>query len=218
VDVSAIQQMWPNIIEAVKHKSKVAWMAIMSGVQPVSLEHNLLTLSFEVEGARTNFNTGGRDVVLREVLKERMGVDLRIDTVFGGAAPGGRAGRGRPGGGRPSPGGGGSPSGGFENASTPAAPRPSPDQAPGAEQPPPAPAPPPEQSAPNRGPGRQDPDPVPPPPDEPPPPPDPGPVDESEEVDPVGDADADGSELEASGMALIQRELGGQIIREIDNS
>jgi DNA polymerase-3 subunit gamma/tau len=43
-------------------------------------------------------------------------------------------------------------------------------------------------------------------------------VDESEEVDPVGDADADGSEIEASGMALIQRELGGQIIREIDNS
>jgi DNA polymerase-3 subunit gamma/tau len=43
-------------------------------------------------------------------------------------------------------------------------------------------------------------------------------VDESDEVDPEGDADADGAEAEASGMALIQRELGGQIIREIDNS
>jgi DNA polymerase-3 subunit gamma/tau len=43
-------------------------------------------------------------------------------------------------------------------------------------------------------------------------------VDESEEVDPEGDADADGTEAEMGGMALIQRELGGQIIREIDNS
>ena len=53
---------------------------------------------------------------------------------------------------------------------------------------------------------------APPPPDEPPP------VDETDEVDIEGDADADGNEAEISGMALIQRELGGQIIREIDNS
>jgi DNA polymerase III subunit gamma/tau len=58
----------------------------------------------------------------------------------------------------------------------------------------------------------------PPPPDEPPPPPEPPPVDESDEVDPEGDADAEGTEAEMNGMALIQRELGGQIIREIDNS
>ncbi|TDB87828.1 hypothetical protein, partial [Actinomadura sp. 7K534] len=61
-------------------------------------------------------------------------------------------------------------------------------------------------------------EPPPPPPDEPPPPPEPAPVDESDEVDPEGDADVDGAEAEMSGMALIQRELGGQIIREIDNS
>ncbi|MGK5557076.1 hypothetical protein ACSNOI_36250, partial [Actinomadura kijaniata] len=41
---------------------------------------------------------------------------------------------------------------------------------------------------------------------------------EREEVDPEGDADADGTEAEMSGMALIQRELGGQVIREIDNT
>ncbi|WP_199487225.1 hypothetical protein [Actinomadura spongiicola] len=59
-------------------------------------------------------------------------------------------------------------------------------------------------------------EPPPPPPDEPPPPPEP--VDESDEVDPEGDADADGAEAETSGMALLQRELGGQIIREFDTS
>ncbi len=43
-------------------------------------------------------------------------------------------------------------------------------------------------------------------------------MDESDEVDPEGDADADGNEAEMNGMALIQRELGGQVIREIDTS
>ncbi|MFB4316357.1 DNA polymerase III subunit gamma and tau [Actinomadura sp. 21ATH] len=208
MDVTAVQRLWPDIVEAVKLKSKVAWMVIMKDVRPITLDGNLLTLSFENEGTRAGFVNGGRDAVLREVLRERMGVDWRIDTVTGGAAPGGQRG-GRPGGGgRPGP------SAGFTGASTPAAPRPGG----GTPQPParpepsvPAPAPEPPAAA-------AVPDPGPPPPDEPPPPPEPVPMDESDEVDPEGDADADGSEAESSGMALIQRELGGQIIREIDNT
>ena len=39
----------------------------------------------------------------------------------------------------------------------------------------------------------------------------------SDEVDPEGDANAETDE-EHSGMALIQRELGGQVIQEIDDS
>ncbi|WP_433330757.1 DNA polymerase III subunit gamma and tau [Spirillospora sp. CA-294931] len=195
-DIATIQRLWPDIVEAVKQKSRVAWMVIMSGVQPVGLERNQLTLAFDAEGKRTNFANGGRDAVLRDVLKERMGVDWRIETVVGGAAP--------PGGGR-----GSAP---FSGAATTGAPRPSQGPRPSAPpEPPRAPAPTPTQAPPQRDPG-------PPPPDEPPPPPEPMPVDEGDEVDPLGDADADGTEAEASGMALIQRELGGQIIREIDNT
>lgn len=49
------------------------------------------------------------------------------------------------------------------------------------------------------------------------PPPPEAPMDESDEVDPDGDRDA-GVEEAINGMALIQRELGGQIIKEIDNT
>ncbi|MFG1998333.1 DNA polymerase III subunit gamma and tau [Spirillospora sp. NPDC048911] len=218
MDIATVQRLWPDIVEAVKQKSRVAWMVIMNGVRPLSLEGNLLTLSFEAEGARTNFTNGGRDAVLREVLRERMGVDWRIDTVLGGAAPAG----GRPGGpaGRPSnsPGQGPPPQAGFSNAAAVAPPRtgsgPQPSAPPAEPTPPPSgpsasapPAPAMSRPVPQPGPSR----------DEPPPPPEP-PIDESDEVDPEGDADADGTEAEASGMALIQRELGGQIIREIDNT
>jgi DNA polymerase-3 subunit gamma/tau len=44
----------------------------------------------------------------------------------------------------------------------------------------------------------------------------PSPVAEADEVDPDNDADADADAL--TGMALIQRELGGQIIGEIDHT
>ncbi|TQM72176.1 DNA polymerase-3 subunit gamma/tau [Actinomadura hallensis] len=191
IDFATVQRLWPDIVEAVKQKSRATWMVIMSGVQPVSLEGKVLTLGFDAEGRRLGFVNGARDTVLREVFKERMGVDWRIDTVLG-AAP-------------PAPPGGQGPNGGFGGA---AAPNPAAQQQPRPSARPPAPRP---EAAP-------EPPPPPPPPEEPPPPPEPVPVDESDEVDPEGDADADGTEAEMSGMALIQRELGGQIIREIDNS
>ncbi|WP_242908392.1 DNA polymerase III subunit gamma and tau [Actinomadura terrae] len=247
MDVATVQQYWPDIVEAVKQVSRATWMVIMSGVRPVALEGRVLTLSFDAEGSRLGFVNGNRDVILCEVLKQRMGVDWRIETVVGGSPPpGGRPG-GRPGGGGNPPNRGGNPGGGapgarpgggnsgnsgggsgfgsspanqaapaaagFGGASNPSSPVGSPS---GAQTPPDG-----AQSgrapAPRSGHAQNDPGPMPPPPDEPPPP-DPGPLDESDEVDPEGDADADGSEAEMSGMALIQRELGGQIIREIDNS
>jgi DNA polymerase-3 subunit gamma/tau len=42
------------------------------------------------------------------------------------------------------------------------------------------------------------------------------PESDADEVDPLNDANAEGSEL--SGIALLQRELGGRIIEEIDHS
>ncbi|TDC86825.1 DNA polymerase III subunit gamma and tau [Actinomadura sp. 7K507] len=195
MDFSAVQRLWPDVVEAVKQKSRATWMVIMSGVHPVSLEGKVLTLGFDAEGRRLGFVNGGRDTVIREVFKERMGVDWRIETVVGGAPAASPP--SRPG-----------PSGGFGGA---AAPNPEPRQQPRPQaRPDTGPPAPRAESAPEP--------PPPPPPDEPPPPPDPPPMDESDEVDPVGDADADGTEAEMSGMALIQRELGGQIIREIDNS
>ncbi|MFG1853562.1 DNA polymerase III subunit gamma and tau [Actinomadura geliboluensis] len=220
MDFGTVQRLWPDVVEAVKQKSRATWMTIMSGVQPVSLDGKVLTLGFDAEGRRLGFVNGGRETVLREVFKERMGVDWRIETVVGGGGGGGGGGRPSnpgPGGGRPGGGfgngqssgfGGSAPSGGFGNAAQ-SAPQSTPQARPN-----PVPRPADGESA-----ARQaDPGPLPPPPDEPPPPPEPAPMDESDEVDPEGDADADGTEAEMNGMALIQRELGGQIIREIDNS
>ena len=198
LDVTAVRRSWSDILETVKRRSKVAWV-LLDGVQVASLDGSVLTLAFGNEGNRKGFTSGGKDGVVREALKEHLGVDWRIDTVTGGpAAPAAAAGpvpvrtepaprpAPRPGAG-PGPSsrnrGGGNPGGGGPPGRNPVA---------GARPPRPAPGPP---AA------------------EPPPPP----LDESDEVDPEGDANA-GTDAEHSGMALIQRELGGQVIQEIDNT
>jgi DNA polymerase-3 subunit gamma/tau len=174
--------MWVDILEAVKQRSKVAWIVLMEGVEVASLDDNVLTLAFANEGKRRGFTSGGKEVVLREALKEILGVDWRIDAVLdngGGSGQGGRP--------------------------TPPAPEPG-DWGTSASPPPPARP----ESRERRAP-------------EPPPsaagivPPPPGPMDEADEVDPEGDADA-GMEAALTGMALIERELGGKVIQEIDNA
>jgi DNA polymerase-3 subunit gamma/tau len=178
--VSTVRRAWPDILEKVKGRSRAAWMVLMEGVQVGALDGAVLTLAFDQEGKRKGFVNGGRDSVVREALKEYLGVDWRIETVTGAA---------------------------------PAGPPQTGDQA----GPPPAAGPVSGTSVPaSRGQGAAAADDVPPPP----PPPisaEPPPYDERDEVDPEGDANAEG-DGEHSGMALIQRELGGQVIQEIDNS
>jgi DNA polymerase-3 subunit gamma/tau len=182
--------MWVDILEAVKQRSKVAWIVLMEGVEVASLDGNVLTLAFANEGKRRGFTTGGKEVVLREALKEILGVDWRIDAVLdNGSGQGGR----------PSP----PPSdpGGWGGAAAAPAPREPREPRQHREQ-------------------RQAPEPRTPPPTAsasgivPPPA---GPLDEADEVDPEGDADA-GTEAALTGMALIEQVLGGKVIQEIDNA
>jgi DNA polymerase-3 subunit gamma/tau len=180
LDIGAVRRSWADILEAVKQRSKVAWI-MLDGTQPASIDRNVLTVAFAEEGKRRGFSVGGKEVIFREVLKEYLGVDWRIETVLGNGRGTGT-----------SPGPATGPVAGSVAGQAPAAPSPA--------------------ARPAAAPARWE-RPV----ETPPPPPEPPPVDESDEVDPDGDADA-GADAEFSGMALIQRELGGQIIREIDNT
>ncbi|MFL6052933.1 MAG: DNA polymerase III subunit gamma and tau [Actinoallomurus sp.] len=132
VDVAAIRRMWVDILEAVKQRSKVAWIVLMEGVEVASLQGEVLTLAFANEGKRRGFTSGGKDAVLRDALKEILGVDWRIDAVLHGGS--GQASRPAPP--PPDPGGWGAPAAPPRETRT----TPSPAAAP---VPPPSPVPPP---------------------------------------------------------------------------
>ena len=189
IQIAEVRRRWPQVLEAVKQRSKVAWI-LMTGVEVASLEGVVLTLAFTNEGNRKGF-AGGKEGVLRETLKEMFAVDWRIETVLDNGS--GNAPRSAPPPPAPDPGSWGAPAPQANGSATPSANPPQVTE--------PAPV-------------YRD-DPGPPPPEQPPEPSEP--LDEADEVDPEGDADA-GVEAALTGMALIQRELGGQVIQEIDNT
>jgi DNA polymerase-3 subunit gamma/tau len=200
----------------IKAKRRVAWM-MLQNASVVSLDENVLMLRFPRQGDVKGFTTGQYDEMLKQALQARYGVNLTVRAISGpDSGPGGGGPR------RPAP-------------ITPPAPAPeptsSPVSAPGREfgsgpvnglapapqvQQPPAP----ESPASRRPAPPAAPAPAPSAPASPPP------SDQSRDHRPFpsdDDFDPDDEDMsvpvsaELSGMALIQRELGAEIIGEYED-
>ncbi|MFC6085608.1 DNA polymerase III subunit gamma and tau [Sphaerisporangium aureirubrum] len=224
----AIQQAWPQILETLKRRSPAVWANVSTHAQVAGVEGELVTLGYSQVGAQRYFINGGKDGVVAAVIAEVLGGNWRVEAVLGN------------GGGAPSP----APAPAVRQSRPAPTHAPSPQRAPA---PPPAPprtqqAPPPvDESWPDAPSDDEGPGPAPTPPggfaaarsaaqaaqSRPPktsapawpdavPSRSPSPSREADEVDPDNDADADTDDL--TGMALVQRELGGTIINEIDHS
>jgi DNA polymerase-3 subunit gamma/tau len=204
------RQLWPNILEAVKHRRKVTWIMLDQYARVAGFDGTTLQIGFAGSGPRDSFVSNGSEDVLRQALAEQFNVQWKIEAVVdpaggGSAAPGsvppatgGYAGAGGYGAGGSGDHGGGAPAA----QRTAAAPQPTapaqvpgaypartPATAPGASSAPPATA-----SAP--APTVSEPPPV-------------APEDDIPEDD---DPDLDESAL--SGHDLIVRELGATVVEE----
>jgi DNA polymerase-3 subunit gamma/tau len=193
----ALRQNWPAVLEAIKRERRVAWI-LLSNASVLSLEDNVLTLGFARDGDLKGFSTSGCDADLRRVLGAQFGLNVMVKGVTGGDAGGSAAGRtpGDPDESAPpkDPAESRSARGSLDPDSAASAPAgsagPDPARATARAGGPPAGARP---AAPRHR-------------DEPPP--DEMPPDEADEGPPPGP--------ELTGMDLIQRELGGQVISEIE--
>jgi DNA polymerase-3 subunit gamma/tau len=76
-EVDALRQRWPEILEAVKGKRRVAWM-LLSNATVHSVEDGVLTMLFPREGDAKGFATSGADRDLTSVLTSVTGLTLRI--------------------------------------------------------------------------------------------------------------------------------------------
>jgi len=204
VTAEAVRQAWPSVLDAAKAKGRVAAIVI-GNASVVSLDEGVLTIRFPRQGDVKGFQIGGYEDLLRQVLNAMFGINVGIRAVAGGDTP--------PPGRRPGP----APAPPPAPQSQPATPS-STDPPPVADS---APQPPSPSSTPPGPPssGRSratrsaaappesrdlPPLPSPPPPDD-------------EDFDP-DDADMTSSTVtELTGMALVQRELGGQIIAEYED-
>ncbi|HEX4287533.1 MAG TPA: DNA polymerase III subunit gamma and tau [Trebonia sp.] len=197
VTTETLVQAWPAVLDAVKAKGRVAAIVI-GNASLVSLDEAVLTLRFPRQGDVKGFVNSRYEDLLKQVINTMFGINVVVRAVTDGDTP-------PPSGRRPGPG------------PVPPAPFSAPEAAPSAPAAPPARDP---------GPARGPTPPEPPaaeaafapaaaaPSAEPPPlPPPPAPDDEE-------DFDLDDEDMSAamandlSGMALVQRELGGQVIAE----
>jgi DNA polymerase-3 subunit gamma/tau len=202
-----LRQGWDGVLEALKAKRRVAWM-LLSNASVVSLNEGVLTLRFPRQGDVKGFQSSGYEDLLKQVLQARFGVNVVVRAVSGGDPPPGERRRQGPGPVPPPPPPAGQPAG-VRPGEVPAAadpPADAPPVAPGpaAAEPPSAPAPP-ADGAGRRGGGTgpfgiSD---LPPPPDE--------------EFDPHDEDMTVPVAADLTGMALVQRELGAQIIAEYED-
>jgi DNA polymerase III subunit gamma/tau len=203
-----LRQGWDGVLEALKAKRRVAWM-LLSNASVVSLDEGVLTLRFPRQGDVKGFQSSGYEDLLKQVLQARFGVNVVIRAVSGGDSPPGERRRQGPG---PVPPPSAPPAGraaGAGSGDAPAATDPPSDpppvaSRPAAAEPPSAPAPP-ADGAGRRGGGTgpfgiSD---LPPPPDE--------------EFDPDDEGMSVPAAADLTGMALVQRELGAQVIAEYED-
>jgi DNA polymerase-3 subunit gamma/tau len=208
------------VLEAVKAKRRVAWM-LLSNASVVSLDEGVLTLRFPRQGDVKGFQSSGYEDLLRQVLEARFGVNVVVRAVSGTDPPPGERRRRGP---EPVPSPPSQPPSAQPPSAQPSSAQPSQAEAPRAQPPrakPPSALPP---SAQSSRPAAAEPPPPPAPPageveagagttrpfgitDLPPPP--------DEEFDPHDEDTTASAGL--TGMALVQRELGAQIIGEYED-
>jgi DNA polymerase-3 subunit gamma/tau len=203
-----LRQGWDGVLEALKAKRRVAWM-LLSNASVVSLDEGVLTLRFPRQGDVKGFQSSGYEDLLKQVLQARFGVNVVVRAVSGGDPPPGERRRQGPGPAPPPPAPPAGQPAGARVGEAPAAADPPADAPPvaprpAAAEPSSAPAPP-SDGAGRRGRGTgpfgiTD---LPPPPDE--------------EFDPDDEDMTVPAAADLTGMALVQRELGAQIIAEYED-
>ena len=92
VDADVLRQRWPDVLDAVKGQRRIAWM-LLSPATVESLEGNVLTVAFPREGEAKGFASSGCDQVLSGVLSTMMGLNVRVLAIVGTgtAGPGPRS-------------------------------------------------------------------------------------------------------------------------------
>jgi DNA polymerase-3 subunit gamma/tau len=132
-----VRDRWPDVLTAVRQERKVAWM-LLNPATVESLEGGVLTVAFPKEGEAKGFATSGHDQVLTNVLATMLGLNVRVRAIVGSgqgahrtsppapadpAAPGGGARSPRPAAGGQDTGHNAPPAGPPAGATPPGAPR-----------------------------------------------------------------------------------------------
>ncbi|MBM7783573.1 DNA polymerase III subunit gamma and tau [Tenggerimyces flavus] len=81
-----VRRLWPEILDAVAKRRRLAWSLISHNAQVTDLLNGVLTVALVNPGARDSFVRSKSDEVLKEAVREILGVDWRIDPIVDSTA------------------------------------------------------------------------------------------------------------------------------------
>lgn len=88
LDVTAVRRAWPDVLENVKKRRRVAWMILVGDVEVTAVDERSLTLAFAKDGDRRGFSASECDRVLQQALYDVLGAQWEIRTVSRGEGEG----------------------------------------------------------------------------------------------------------------------------------
>jgi DNA polymerase-3 subunit gamma/tau len=80
-----VRQAWPQILETLKRRSPAVWANVSTNAQVAGVEGGLVTLGHSQVGAQRYFVNGGKDGVVAAVIAEVLGGHWRVEAVLGNA-------------------------------------------------------------------------------------------------------------------------------------
>jgi len=86
LDAAAIRRLWPDVVDAVKSRKRTTH-ALLSHAQVVDVTGRTLRLSIATAPIARQFESGVNPDVLREALREVLGVDWALEIVVGAGGP-----------------------------------------------------------------------------------------------------------------------------------
>jgi len=78
IDITALRRMWPEVIDKVKGKRRLAWSLLATSAQIISLDDENITIGIVNAGARDSFIRSESDVILSDAFEEVTGVRRKI--------------------------------------------------------------------------------------------------------------------------------------------
>ncbi len=82
LDAAAVRRAWPEVLDVMKGPGKRTPHALLQSAQVTDLVGNELTLCFTTSALARQWEKGPNDAVLQEALREVLGVEWRIKSVF----------------------------------------------------------------------------------------------------------------------------------------
>ncbi|GGV44444.1 hypothetical protein GCM10010245_69490 [Streptomyces spectabilis] len=79
------EELWPKILEAVKHRRRFAWILLSQNARMKRVDAQTVELIFAGKSSKENYKASGVDTVLESVLREDFGLSWNVKVVDEGA-------------------------------------------------------------------------------------------------------------------------------------